>query len=104
VDTGPIVAHVRPDIERQDGPHDIGNKTIVAAADGLVAAALAHAAVPLHGVPQAGEGRLYKRADFSAESVRRLYANFADGMIDEYLDNRTARDAKLSLVSMEARR
>src|SRR5262245_12077246 len=28
VDSGPIVTHVRPDIRREDGPHDIGNKTI----------------------------------------------------------------------------
>jgi len=45
-----------------------------------------------------------RAAHFSADAVRRLYANFADGMVGEYLDNRTARDAKLSLISMEARR
>ena len=33
VDTGPIIAHVRPEIRAGDGPHDIGNKTIVAAAE-----------------------------------------------------------------------
>ena len=32
IDTGPILAHARPTIARGDGPHDIGNKTIVAAA------------------------------------------------------------------------
>jgi folate-dependent phosphoribosylglycinamide formyltransferase PurN len=98
VDTGPIIAHVRPTIVSGDGPHDIGNKTIVAAADALAAAALAHAQSPLGGVDQSGEGRVYKRADFSAAAVDRLYANFADGMIDAYLRNRAARDAKLSLV------
>ena len=103
VDTGPIVAHVRPDIRRGDGPHDIGNKTIVAAADALAEAAIAHAASPLRGVVQEGKGRLYKRADFSADAVTRLYANFAGGMIDDYLRNRVARDANVALVAMEAR-
>ncbi|MBI4263002.1 MAG: hypothetical protein HY657_01380 [Acidobacteria bacterium] len=102
VDTGPIVAHVRPDIQRGDGPHDIGNETIVAAADALAAAAAAHVASPLQGVVQTGGGRLYTRSDFSAAAVRRLYANLADGMIDEYVARRAARDAKVQLVTMQA--
>lgn len=101
VDSGPIIAHVRPDIARGDGPHDIGNKVIMGAAEMLAAAALAHARTPLRGVPQSGEGRLYKRSHFSAEAVNRLYANFAGGMIDEYLRNKAARDAALSLVTLE---
>jgi folate-dependent phosphoribosylglycinamide formyltransferase PurN len=103
IDTGPIIAHVRPDIRKGDGPHDIGNKTIAAAADALAAAAHAHAASPLTGVVQAGEGRLYHRKHFSAAAVRQLYANFADGMIDTYLANRRVRDAKVALITMETR-
>lgn len=103
VDTGPVITHVRPDIRSGDGPHDIGNKTIVAAADALAAAAIAHAATPLRGVVQEGQGRLYKRADFSADAVNRLYANFAAGMIGSYLRDRPARDARVPLVTMEAR-
>lgn len=102
VDTGPIIAHVRPEIRRGDGPHDIGNKTIVAAADALAAAALAHGCATVRSVPQTGGGRVYKRADFSADAVRRLEMNFANGMIDEYLRHQHARDAMLSLVSLEA--
>jgi folate-dependent phosphoribosylglycinamide formyltransferase PurN len=102
VDTGPILAHVRPDIAPGDGPHDIGNKTIVAAAEMLATAALAHARTPLRGVARSGGGRLYKRAHFSADAVNRLYANFAGGMIDRYLRDTAARDAALSLVTLEA--
>lgn len=104
VDAGPILAHVRPEIRRADGPHDIGNRTIAAAAEAMADAARAHAAAPLRGVPQAGEGRVYRRADFSADAVRRLYANFDGGMIDEYLRDRAARDARVSLVGLEAAR
>ena len=102
VDTGPIIAHVRPEMRSGDGPHDVGNKTIVAAADALVTAAIAHARTPLRGLPQSGDGRVYRRKDFSAAAVERLYANFASGMIDGYLRDRAARDARLSLVAMEA--
>ncbi len=102
VDSGPIITHVRPAIDRGDGPHEIGNKTIVAAVTALATAAAAHVHAPLSGVPQTSSGRLYKRADFSADAVRRLQANFAAGMIDDYLDHRTARDAALPLVTLEA--
>ena len=104
VDTGPIIAHVRPDIAASDGPHDIGNKTIVAAAHALADAAIALAAGDLKSVPQAGVGRIYRRADFSADAVRRLYANFEAGMIAEYLRQKRSRDAVLSLVTMEGQR
>ena len=98
VDTGPVIAHVRPAIARGDGPHDIGNKPIVAAAGELAAAAVAHAEAPLLGVPQREGGRLYKRANFSADAVRQLYRNFETGMIEDYLCARELRDGRLHLV------
>lgn len=104
VDTGPIIAHVRPDIRAGDGPHDIGNKAIVAAARALGDAALALGAGGVDAVAQTGEGCVYKRADFSAAAVRRLYTNFETGMIANYLRNKAARDALLSLVVMKGRR
>lgn len=104
VDTGAILAHVRPEIRGGDGPHDIGNKTIAAAAVALPEIARAHVRSPMRGVPQQGSGLVYKRADFSAAAVNRLYANFAAGMIDEYLTHKTARDAKLALVEPEIAR
>jgi folate-dependent phosphoribosylglycinamide formyltransferase PurN len=101
VDTGPIIAHVRPAMSAADGPHDIGNKTIAASAAALADAAIALCVGGVRGVEQRGGGRLYKRADFSAAAVRRLYANLADGMIDTYLRCKAERDAALSLVAME---
>jgi methionyl-tRNA formyltransferase len=98
IDTGPIIAHARPEMASGDGPHDVGNKAIVAAADALVHAAASHAAGGVSAVPQWGGGRLYQRKDFSADAVRKLYANFEHGMIDEYLAARHARDAALRLI------
>ena len=101
VDSGPIIAHVRPPIQAGDGPHDIGNRTIAAAAEALADAVVLRARGPLRGAPQTGGGRLYRRADFSAAAVERLSANFRDGMIQAYLRDQPARDAALSLVGME---
>lgn len=101
VDSGPIIAHVRPAMRAEDGPHDIGNRTIAAAVEALADAALLMAAGRVRGVPQADGGRVYRRADFSAAAVERLSTNFRDGMIDRYLRHQPARDAALSLVRME---
>jgi methionyl-tRNA formyltransferase len=102
IDSGPIIAHARPDIAATDGPHEIGNKAIVAAADVLVAAAHAHTAGGLRAVPQAGGGRLYQRQHFTADAVRRLHANFESGMIADYLADRAARDARVPLLALDA--
>jgi methionyl-tRNA formyltransferase len=101
IDTGPILMHVRPSIEHGDGPHDVGNKTIAAAAQALLRAASAHVAGTAHAVAQWPGGRLYQRKDFSADAVRTLYRNFETGMIDEYLSTRASRDAALRLVELE---
>jgi phosphoribosylglycinamide formyltransferase 1 len=117
VDTGPIIAHARPAVAVGDGPHDVGNKTIIAAVEALADAAIAHAESPLGGVAQWAGGRVYRRADFSAAAVRQLYANVERGMIDDYA-RRTAgkncadlsavgvtqaeRDRPLRLITMRA--
>lgn len=101
IDTGPILAHVRPDIGRTDGPHDLGNKTIVAAAEGLLRAARAHVAGTARAFPQWQGGRLYQRKDFTADAVRALYLNFESGMIDEYLASREQRDRAIRLIEPE---
>jgi hypothetical protein len=101
VDSGPMLAHARPDVAPSDGPHDLGNKTILTAARTLVAAALAFDGRPLRGVAQSGSGRVYRRADMSAAAVQRLYRNFEDGMLPAYLGDRAARDAKMALISLD---
>jgi folate-dependent phosphoribosylglycinamide formyltransferase PurN len=101
IDTGPILSHARPVIERGDGPHDIGNKTIVSAAQALLRAAAAHVSGTARPVPQWSGGRLYQRKDFGAEAVRTLYRNFDTAMIDEYLEARAVRDSSLRLIEAE---
>lgn len=103
IDTGPIVAHVRPDMRADSGPHDIGNRVIVAAASVLARALAAHhRGGPLRAQPQRGGGRYYRRSDFTADAIRRMERNFTQGMIGEYLADRAARDEKLELVEISA--
>jgi folate-dependent phosphoribosylglycinamide formyltransferase PurN len=100
IDSGPIIAHARPDIVLGDGPHDLGNKTIVAAARLLADAADAHVHGRVRAVPQRGGGHLYQRKHFTADAVRRLYHNFETGIIEDYLVDRARRDAALDLVEL----
>jgi hypothetical protein len=100
IDTGPMVAHVRPEMRPGDGGHDLGNRTIVAATHVLARAAALHVAGRLRRVPQEGAGRIYYRKDFNADAVRRAQENFRTGMIEEYLADRARRDAALSLVAL----
>ena len=100
IDTGPLLSHARPHIEPDDGPHDLGNKTIVAAVQALLRAAAAHVAGAAHAVPQWKGGRLYQRKDFGADAVRVLYRNFDTAMIEEYLAARASRDAALRLIEL----
>ncbi len=102
IDTGPIVAHARPQVSASDGPHDLGNRTIVAAVDVLLQAAARLAAGPIPSTPQQGSGRLYQRKDFSGDAVRQLYRNCETGMIPEYLADRERRDARLTLMSLSS--
>jgi len=101
IDTGPIISHVRPDIDRADGPHELGNKAIYAAAEGMVKAVKAHHRGRLRSHPQTWKGRLYQRKDFNAEAVRQLYEQFDQGILGNYLDAKQARDERISLVSLE---
>jgi folate-dependent phosphoribosylglycinamide formyltransferase PurN len=100
LDSGPIVSHARAEVRPDDGPHDIGNRTITAAVEVLLHAAVALGSGPLPAAPQEGGGRLYKRKDFSAAAVRRMYDNFAGGMLQDYLDHRAKRDARLALITL----
>jgi methionyl-tRNA formyltransferase len=101
LDYGSILAHVRPVIERGDGPHDIGNKAILRAADVALQAAASLRAGNTGTLPQWTKGRLYQRKHFTADAVRRLYRNFEMGMIDDYLAGRAARDARLRLIELK---
>jgi methionyl-tRNA formyltransferase len=98
IDSGPIIAHVRPEMGPHDGPHDVGNRTIISAAAVLTQVAAAHARQPVAATPQGGGGRLYLRRHFTADAVRQCYRNFSDGMIADYLAHRAQRDAALTLA------
>lgn len=98
VDAGPILTQVRPHAEAGDRAHELGTKTIIAAAEVLPGVLRAFAARALLPVTQdLRGGRLYRGRDFTADAVRTMWKNFDTGMLEEYLADRAARNARFPL-------
>ena len=98
VDAGPILKQARPAMSSEDDSHDIGSRAVAAGAAALRDATVEHARGHLAGVPQRGEGRVYRRRDFIPGAVAELRRRFAEGMIARYLDEREQRDARFPIV------
>jgi len=100
VDAGAIYTQVRPEVERGDRAHEIGTRTTVAGAAALAAVLARQGAGNLAPHPQdLSLGRVYRRADFTADAVRRLWRNLDTGMVDEYLADAPRRREKYPIVA-----
>ena len=104
VDAGAVLNQVRPELALDDRAHDIGCKAIIAGARAFVQTLAAAGAgdFPPSRPQLSGEGLLFRRRDFSAESVVKLRRNFDTGMIPEYLEKRASRDAAFPLAELES--
>jgi methionyl-tRNA formyltransferase len=99
VDAGAIIKQVRPNIEASDNMHDIGNKVIIEAADILKESINNYLSTKLQPIPQQLlGGRLCKRDDLNAEAIKTAYANFENGMLTEYLNNKNKRDELFPII------
>lgn len=98
VDGGAVLAQARPTIEEADESHDLGCKTIMAGAR-LVLRLLRGGGPLPSGVPQVGDGRLCRRADFTPHALARMRDNFTAGMIPRYLMDQDNRDAGYPIIA-----
>jgi methionyl-tRNA formyltransferase len=98
VDAGPILRQVRPEPAPDDGPHDLGCKTIAAGAKALRDELVAVAEGRARPVPQGPAGLVYRHADLTAAAVAELRRRFAEGMIPTYLAEKSERDARFPIV------
>jgi len=100
VDTGEIIHQIRAEYCWGDTPHLAGNRLIARMAG--VYADIIRNFDRLPPMPQPEEPehlRYYRKKDFSEAAVAKLYENFRAGMIERYLENRPAHDARCPLVS-----
>ncbi len=97
VDTGDIIAHVRPNIEMGDTVHTIGCKTVQAGVAALgellgeIRGGKELKRVKQWSVP---DRRYYRKADFNEQILARYYENLRNGLIENYLKGDT-RDIAL---------
>lgn len=99
VDGGGILGQARPDVEADDSIHDVGCKTIMAGAALLQPFARVAGSLP-PGVPQAGKGKLCRRADFDKDSLSRVQSRMERGMLKDYLADKASRDAIYPIVEV----
>ncbi len=101
VDAGPILCQVRPEAAPDDRIHELGTRTLTAAAAVLPEALRRFARGELEPRPQTpGRGSLCRRQDFDADAVRRAWHNLESGMIAEYLANREERNRACPIVEL----
>tara|TARA_Y100000031_G_scaffold98055_1_gene107434 strand:- start:642 stop:1427 length:786 start_codon:yes stop_codon:yes gene_type:complete len=99
VDAGDIFHQVRPILAKTDDCHDIGFKTIQAAASDLNNVVKAFISERIKLVPQIKGDRVYKKRDFNERAVIKMKENFENGMIESYLKNKVERDKHFPVVS-----
>lgn len=101
VDTGPVIAHVRPAFEPGDTAHTVGCKVITASAEvlGRVLQRLRRGQA-LPRVPQwPVEGaRYYRGRDFTEEALQAYERNLAGGLVERHLRK---PPVPLKLVALE---
>jgi methionyl-tRNA formyltransferase len=100
VDAGSILTQVRPDgIREDDGPHELGTKTIVTALKQfgwLIRAYLRNEITPIK--QNLTIGKVCKRKDFTPEAVIKMQKNFQQGMISNYINQKPHRDCNYPIV------
>ena len=99
IDAGGILGQVRPEIDPQDGPHDLGNKTILASLAAIKRLVIGYDNGEI--VPEIvdmSKGKLCLRKHLTAESVELLYTNLECDMLNKYLNLKLDRDAAFPII------
>lgn len=100
IDSGAILAHARPRIERGDGPHDIGCKAIEAGAEKLISVVPEWLSGRREPLPQwkPDRPRVYLRRDYHPRQVAELYDKLKAGMLERYLDRMATSPPSIRLI------
>jgi phosphoribosylglycinamide formyltransferase 1 len=87
IDRGPIIHQGRAPIILGDSIHTIGNRNISAMFNDIVNLLKINVDVSLAISPSSSDGRLYKRKDFSEDTLMQAHQNLESGLIRKYLLN-----------------
>lgn len=100
VDTGDIIAHVRPEFEEGDTVHSVGCKVIRDSAEALrILISKARDGEPAEAVKQweTVPSRYYRKKDFGEQALKDYYSNLETRVVKEYLETPTLVNDLISL-------
>jgi phosphoribosylglycinamide formyltransferase-1 len=99
VDTGEIIHQIRARVVPGDSPHQIGNR-LIADMVRVYAAVIRNfdRLVRLAQPPVPADERVYRSRDLTEAATRKLYDNFATGLVARYLAEREARAKAAPIV------
>lgn len=106
LDNGKIIHQIRGRIFPDDDPHQIGNRLIADMTKTFITiitylnTATSKTINTATKVPISFDPISHVTNDFSAESVKKLYNNFKNGMIKKYIQEKEKRDKKYPLLSL----
>lgn len=99
VDAGAILHQVRPDAAVEDGPHDLGHKTIIKAVEAFPEVVKRyHSGQIIAKGQDLSQGEECKRKDLNAADIRKMYHQFETGMIADYLQQKEIRQDQYPIV------
>ena len=102
IDAGGILGQVRPEIDPKDGPHDLGNKTILASLAAIKRLVIGYDNGEI--VPEMVEmsqGKLYLRKHLTPQSIEELNRKMKNGVISQYLESKQSRDRNIKIVDVQ---
>ena len=103
IDTGEIIHQIRARIIWGDTPVQIGNRLILEMArvyrDIIINFDFLKRMAPL---PKPPVEKFYKIKDFSKEAVEKLYYNFKNGLVEQYLQEEDERCKKVPIIQNTA--
>lgn len=100
IDTGEIIHQIRPTIFLGDTIHHVGNRLIKEMA--IVCEKLIISFNQLQTIDSLffnyHNEKYYRKNDFTEDTVKKMYLNFQNNMIKEYLNNKLERDNKVPII------
>ncbi len=104
IDKGPIVHQGRAPIVLGDSIHTIGNRNIAQMFEDILRLINENVDLKASGNLMFSSGKLYKRKDFTEESLRQALDNLTSGLIPQYLINDKRMQQQFPLIEYQFQR
>ena len=101
IDTGKIIHQSRADLFPFDNPHQIGNRLIRKMVDDFIRLIENFELIQEKINNTSYKGKTYRRRDANLDTMKRLYSNFDNGAVINYLNKRVQIESSYPLVTQD---